>query len=139
MKTIGSDMDDKHQILKEWYKLRSRTMVIGIIRKALFIFEYSSVATSGLYYYRYMIKDENPELYYSICLATVFVTAFFSSVMAGPYLDRTQNLRGFVLATTLMSVFGNIMYLVSSSKWIPIFGKAISGLSEGVGPGFAGP
>ena len=73
-----------------------------------------------------------------MCLAANYVTAFFSSLMAGPYLDRTRNLRGFVLATALMSALGNTIYLVSISKWIPIFGKALSGLSEGVGPGFAG-
>ena len=138
METIGSNTNEKHRILQEWYKLRSKTMVIGIIRKALFIFDYSSVATSGLYYYRYMIKNENPELYYSICLAAVFMTAFFASLLAGPYLDRTRNLRNFVLITTFTSILGNILYLASFSKWIPIFGKALTGLSEGAETGFAG-
>ena len=67
----------------------------------------SSTATSGLYYYRYMIKNENPEYYYPICLAAVFLTALFASLMARQYLDWTPSLRCFILITTFKSILGN--------------------------------
>jgi len=133
-----SEKGKEDEILREWYKLRHRTMIIGLLHKAIFIFEYSSVAISALYYYQHSIENENPQLYYSLCMGVVYVTAFFSSIYSGSYFDRTGNLREVVLLTILLSMFGNVLYLVSYSKWIPILGRALCGLSDGARPGFAG-
>jgi len=135
MVCLGKDDDDQ---LREWYKLRQRTMIIGLLHKALFMFEYSSVAISALYYYEHSIENENPQFYYSLSMGTVYFTALFSSVFGGLYVDRTGRLREVVLLTIFLSTFGNVLYLVTYSKWFPILGRALCGLAEGARPGFGG-
>ena len=129
---------DTSDSLQEWYKLRHRTMVIGLLHKSIFIFEYSSVSISALYYYQHSIENENPQLYYSLCMGVVYLVALFSSFHGGKYIDRTGNLREIVLMTIFLSICGNALYLISYSKWFPIIGRALCGLAEGARPGFAG-
>ena len=130
--------ESSNDVLREWYKLRHQTMLLSILQMSIYVFELASVAISALYYYKYMIKNENPTFYYSLAMGTVYFTAFLSSIYACNYVDQTGKLREFVLVTIVISMLGNFLYLISYSKWFPVLGRALCGIADSARPGFAG-
>ena len=130
--------EKEESIMNEWYKMRRRIVIFAYIQKTIFSFEYASTAISALFYYRLMIKPENPVLYYSIAMGVIYLTASCSAVYGGWYVDKTGGLRKYHIIANLFSIVGNLIYSVSYSKWYPILGRAISGISDGVQPGLGG-
>ena len=125
-------------IMAEWYRMRSQTKAMAFIQKTIFSFEYASVAISALFYYQKTIQPKDPVLFYSITMGVIYLTASCSAVYGGRFVDRTGRLRVFSIFVSIFSIVGNIIYSVPYSKWFPILGRSLSGISDGVQPGIAG-
>ena len=110
----------------------------GLHTKTILSFEYASVAISALFYYQKTIKPKDPVLFYSITMGAIFITASCSAVYGGRFVDRTGRLRAFSILVSIFSIVGNIIYSVPYSKWFPILGRSLCGISDGVQPGIAG-
>ena len=135
--------DEKHkltdeQILESWYRKRRNTTIIIFLDKCLYAFEYSAIGISGLYYYKFTIKADNPKLYYSIAMAAIFFVGIISAFFAGLYIDRTRKCREYLLVSNLFTIIGNLIYVLPFSKWLPIIGRAICGVADGAKPGCQG-
>ena len=128
--------EKEESIMKEWYQLRKRLAIFACIQRGIFTFEFASIVISALFYYRLTIKPDNPVLYYSVAMGIIFLTAPCSAVYGGWYVDKTGGLRKFHIIANLFSIFGNLIYVVPYSKWYPILGRAMSGISDGIQPGF---
>ena len=125
-------------IMKEWYKMRRRVVIFAYIQRTIFIFEFASTVISALFYYRVMIQPTDPVLFYSISVGVIYLTASCSSVLGGWYVDRTGLLREFHIFVNLFSIVGNFIYSVPYSKWFPVIGRMLSGITDGSQPGLAG-
>ena len=138
-KTREDLLDSKEEsIMAEWYRMRSRLKAMAYIQKTIFSFEYSCVGISALFYYQKTIRPDNPVLFYSIALGVIYLTSSLSAVYGGRFVDRTGRLRAFSIFVSIFSIAGNVIYSVPYSKWLPILGRGLSGISDGVQPGIAG-
>ena len=95
---LTQNNDEQHkltddQILESWYRKRRNTTIIIFLDKCLYAFEYSAISISALYYYKFTIKADNPQLYYSIAMAALYIVSIFSAFFAGRYIDRTRKCR----------------------------------------------
>ena len=115
--------------MAEWYRMRSQTKAMAYIQKTILSFEYASVAISALFYYQKTIKPKDPVLFYSITMGAIFITASCSAVYGGRFVDRTGRLRAFSILVSIFSIVGNIIYSVPYSKWFPILGRSLCGIS----------
>ena len=131
-------MRDEDKILKAWYAKRRQTTIIGILQKCIFAFEYSSVAVSALYYYHNTFKVENARLFYSITMAIMYFSAAFSAIFVGRYMDKTRNLRRITMISALLSISGNIIYILPYSKYFPILARGLCGMADGIQPAMSG-
>ena len=128
----------ERSIMAEWYRMRSQTKAMAYIQKTTFSFEYASVAISALFYYQKTIQPKDPVFFYSITMGVIYLTASCSAVYGGRFVDRTGRLRAFSIFVSIFSIVGNIIYSVPYSKWFPILGRSLCGISDGVQPGIAG-
>ena len=126
------------QILNAWFIKRRRTTILGVLQRSLFAFEYSAVAVSALYYYRYTLKVHEAKFFYSISMAVMFLTAASSAMVIGRYMDQTRHLRRLALTTAFFSVVGNIFYTIPYSRYFPIIARGLCGISDGIQPAMAG-
>ena len=65
-------------------------------------------------------------------MGAMYASTFISVVMSAPYMDRSRNLRRITLATIVFSVIGNLTYTLSFSPYMPIFGRLLSSVKDGV-------
>ncbi|XP_066922872.1 uncharacterized protein [Clytia hemisphaerica] len=130
--------DNEDQILQAWYTKRRRTTVIGILQKCIFAFEYSSVAVSALYYYQNTFQVQNARLFYSITMAIMYFSAAFSATFVGRYMDKTRNLRRITMMSALLSISGNIIYILPFSRYFPILARGLCGMADGIQPAMSG-
>lgn len=131
-------IEKDESIISDWYQKRRYLFILGCIQKTIIAFQYASTTISALFYYRLMIKSENPVFYYSVAMGVMFFTASCSAIYGGWYIDKTRSLRKYHLIANLFSIVGNLIYVVPYSKWCPILGRALCGISDSVQPGLGG-
>ena len=130
---------NKQQILQAWYMKRKKTLLVIYISTCLYLFEYSSIVISALYYYKYTIKVENPKLYYSLTLGAAFLLTPILSVIVGKYTDRTRDVRTVALILSFVNIVGNLLYVFPLfNNWLPIFGRILCGIPDGIKSAFVG-
>ena len=135
---VANLSQNEHQILQDWYIKRKKNLMVTYISECLYMFEYSAILISALYYYKDTIKVENPKLYYSLTLGAAYLLTPFSSVIVGKYTDRTRNIRKVALILSFFNIVGNLFYVFPLFNWLPIFGRMLCGVPDGVRPAFLG-
>lgn len=138
MTTGDTTQLEEDVLLKDWYQKRRNTTIIVFLDKCLFAFESSAIGISALYYYQYTIKADDPKFYYSLAMGAMFFAALLTSVFVGRYVDRTRNIRGYMLITIMLAVIGNFMYALPFSKWLPIISRCLCGFADGGIPAIEG-
>ena len=124
--------ESEHKILQDWYKKRKISLLVTYMNTCLYKFEYTSIVISALFYYKYTIKVENPKLYYSLTLGAAFLLTPISSVIVGKYTDRTRDVRKVALILSFFNIVGNLFYVFPLFNWLPIFGRLLCGVPDGV-------
>ena len=128
----------QNKILQDWYKKRKWFIIIATFNQCLYLFEFSALSLSALYYFTFTMKVENPKLYFSLTIGAMYVLCPFSSLFAGRYVDRTRNLRKITLLFSILNLLGNLMYVFPLLNWFPILGRFICGIPSGIRPAFTG-
>ena len=124
--------DNEEEVLQKWYKKRRYNLYVYTVCKCLYGFEYSAISISALYYFQYIIRVSNPKLYYSAAIGALFVSPVISSSWLGRYVDRSRNLRGAALCVACFNFAGNVIYVLPFVSWLPILGRFICGIAEGI-------
>ena len=137
----ASNKDIEEQSEKEkrkWYTRRTLVSWIGLIQQSLLYFEHSAVLISALFYYQNLFDVENPKFYYILSLGSYMLSGMTSVMICGYYMDRTRNLRRICLTSLALLVIGNIVYVMTYSRWLPILGRLFCGINNGVRPPLTG-
>ena len=130
--------NEESKILQDWLKKRSRNVIVTYFYMFMFVFEYSSIVISALFYFKDTLKVENPNLYYSLTLGAASFFTPISSILMGKYTDRTRDVRRVALLITLFNFVGNIFYVFPVVNWLPIVGRLLCGIPDGVKSAFTG-
>ena len=120
------------KLKQTWYRKRQIVTYFGCVQLCVLYFEYSVVSITALYYYKETFKLENPNFYFGLSMAVLCASRVVSVFFCGPYMDRTRDLRKIVFVTTFFNTIGNLMYTMTYSKWLPIIGRFLCGISDGV-------
>ena len=136
-KSSKSNPDDATS-LKEWYAKRRMFTVIYTVQQCLLYFEYSAVSISALYYYKETFKVSNPNFFYGINMASLYLTAVIFVNLCGRFTDRTRDIRRVAFVTIAFSAAGNLIYTMTYSKWLPIIGRLLCGSGDGFRTAMAG-
>lgn len=134
----GRILQNEQQILKDWYKKRKRNLIVIYFNTCMYIFEYSAIVISALFYFKNTLKVANPNLYYSLTLGAAFAFTPISTIIAGRYTDKTRNIRKVALVLSLFNTFGNLFYVFPFVNWLPIIGRLLCGIPDGVKSAFTG-
>ena len=141
MKTYPSEDEisqEEKKILQAWYKKRTLNLIVTFINGCLYNFEYAVITISALYYFKDTIKVSNPALYYSLATGAMFVLDPISSIMVGKYTDRTRNVRKVALILAFFNIAGNLLYSFPFFDWIPIVGRLLCGIPDGIKAAYLG-
>ena len=113
-------------------------ILVTYFNMVMYQFEYASIVISALFYYRNTLKVENPDLYYSLTLGAMYLFVPLSSVIVGKYTDKTRDLRKVALFISLFNTVGNLLYVFPIYNWLPIVGRMLCGIPDGVKSAFVG-
>ena len=130
--------EEKEEMKKSWYRKRQIFTYFGIIVNFVNYFEYSAVSITALYYYKETFKLQNPNFYYGFGFSCMCLSSLLSVFICGFLMDRTRDLRKIVPTATLFCAFGNLMYTMTFSKWLPVIGRLLCGTFDGITISIAG-
>ena len=135
---VSATKVDEDKILQDWYKKRRLNVVVTYFYMFMFIFEYSSIVISALFYFKDTLKVNNPKLYYSLALGAASFCTPISSIVVGKYTDKTRDVRRVALFLSLFNIVGNLCYVFPLVNWLPIVGRMFCGFPDGVKSAFTG-
>ena len=136
-KSIKSSPEDA-PALKEWYAKRRMFTVIYTVQQCLIYFEYTAISISALYYYKETYRVSNPSFFYGISMASLYPATIIFVKLCGRFTDRTRDIRRVAFVTIAFSAAGNLIYTMTYSKWLPIFGRLLCGSGDGFRTAMAG-
>ena len=116
--------------LEKWKKKRKWTTYIFYAFATLLGLEYSAVVLSLMFYLKDTIKVDHAPRYYSIGMTAMCSSAILSSVTLGRFIDKSRNVRGFMLTVNAVNVIGNVIYSLNFSPYLPICGRFLCGVSD---------
>lgn len=125
-------MDQNEVDIESWYNKRWWTTTIAIAQTSLLFFEYSAFQISGLYYFKNDFILENPKLFYSLCMGTIFLSGLISVIVCSRYMEATGDLKSVISITSVLNAFGNLMYTWTYSPYFALFGRFIAGVNMGI-------
>ncbi|XP_066929122.1 uncharacterized protein [Clytia hemisphaerica] len=129
---------EEGKLLRSWYRKRKYNLSVFIVMKCLYAFEGSAISISALYYFQNVLKVRDPKLYYSLATGALALSSMFSSAMVGRHVDRHRNLRQTSFVVGLFNIAGNLLYVLPFMNWLPIFGRFLCGIADGVRPAYVG-
>ena len=130
--------NEENETLQDWYKKRKNNTIITYINTCIYVFEYSAIVISALFYYKDTLKVSNPQLYYSLTLGSIYILVPVSSVVVGKYTDKTRDVRKVALFLSYFNIVGNLFYVFPVFNWLPIIGRMLCGIPDGVKSAFMG-
>ena len=79
------------------------------------------------FYFKDVMKTEDPGFYYGFSRACLCTSGAICSTLVSYYGDRTNKIREMSIALSVLSIIGNILYLLYYSPYIILFGQFLSG------------
>ena len=132
------DEEEEEAMLQEWYIKRRKTLIVIFVNCCLYLFEMSAIAISAMYYFQYTLKVHNIKLFYSCALAGTFLLMPFSCLLVGRFTDRTRRVRAVALFVSSFNIIGNLMYVFAFYSWLPIVGRILCGIPDGIKSAYIG-
>ena len=77
------------------------------------------------YYLKNTIKVENPDFYFGLSQAALFLSGTIASIIGSYYADYTKNVREICLFEDLLNITGNVMYSLHYSPYLILFGQLL--------------
>ena len=82
------------------------------------------------YYLKDTVHVENPDLYFGLSQAALFLSGAVASIVGSYYSDYTKNYREICLVEDVLNIIGNIMYSLYYSPYLIVFGQLLIGTSS---------
>ena len=122
----------------QWIKKRRKTTYMIYVYALLLGTEYSSIVLTLYLYLKEIVKVDHISFYYSIVMTSMNLSALATGLLAGRYIDRTRNIRKFVLVVLSITMLGNVLYTLHFSVWFLVVGRILCGFGEAVNSALSG-
>ena len=129
---------NEQEVLNDWYRKRRLNLIVTYFNTCMYQFEYAAVSISALFYYKYTLKVENPKMYYALTMGATYLIGPISPVVVGKYTDRTRKVRKIALTLSLFNIAGNLLYSLPFFTWLPIVGRILCGIPDGIKAAYYG-
>ncbi|XP_057308154.1 uncharacterized protein LOC130646037 [Hydractinia symbiolongicarpus] len=92
--------------------------------------DYSIIMSTLVLYLNDLVKVSNPNLYYSIILGAFAVSSILVGTVCGRFVDRTRNLKMYIILVLLLMLIGNLFYAVYLHPAFLIIGRFLAGIGD---------
>ena len=79
------------------------------------------------YYLKNTVKVKNPDFYFGLSQAALFLSGAIASIIGSYYADYTKNIREICLFEDVLNIIGNVMYSLHYSPYLILFGQLLVG------------
>ena len=123
-------MVNKDVNMEEWQRKRKWIFINLCIGALAYGLSLNIYFPTEYYYLKYTVKVENPDLYFGLAQASLFLSGVVCSIIGSYYADYTKNIREICLFEDVLNVIGNIMYTLYYSPYLIFFGQLLIGTTS---------
>lgn len=113
--------------LKVWLKKREWFYINLCFGSFIYGLSITVYYPTEYYYFKDYIKVKQPDMYYGLSWACLSGSGVVTSILASFYMDSTKNLRELCIFINLISVVGNLLYILYYSPFFILFGQILIG------------
>ena len=125
-----SYVKDRH--FEKWKKQRRNTTWVFTVFSFLLGMEYSAVVLTLWYYLKALVHINHVPIYYSVIMVSMALTGTIGNVVFGRYIDKSRNIRRFMLIINMVSIIGNLLYTLHFSVGFLILGRLLCGFNDSI-------
>ena len=123
-------MGDKNVNIEEWRRKRKWMLINLCIGALAYSLSLNIYFPTEYYYLKHSVKVENPDLYFGLAQASLFLSGVICSIVGSYYADYTKNIREICLFEDVLNTIGNIMYSLYYSPYLILFGQLLIGTTS---------
>ena len=123
-------MVEKYLNMEKWRKRRKWMFINQCIGALAYGLSLNIYFPTEYYYLKNTVKVENPDLYFGLAQASLFLSGVTCSIIGSYYCDYTKNIREICLFEDVLNIVGNIMYTLYYSPYLILFGQLLIGTTS---------
>ena len=123
-------MGDKNINMEEWQRKRKWIFINLCIGALAYGLSLNIYFPTEYYYLKNTVKVENPDLYFGLAQASLFLSGVICSIVGSYYADCTKNVREICLIEDVLNIIGNIMYTLYYSPYLILLGQLLIGTTS---------
>ena len=125
-------------VSEDWMQKRKWTVINAYFVSIIFGLSKTIYYPTDLYYFRDTMKVEKPQIFFGTGFAINCGALFISSLCGGYYADKTKRVREILLASSAITIIGNVFFLLHISPYLVLFGKFLIGFGGIDAPALVG-
>ena len=116
--------------MERWQRRRTLMFINQCVGAFAYGLSLNAYFSTEYYYLKDTVRVENPDLYFGLSQAALFLSGAVASIAGSYYSDYTKNYRGICLVEDVLNIIGNIMYSLYYSPYLIVFGQLLIGTSS---------
>ena len=116
--------------MKEWQKKGNWMFFNHCVAAVAYGLSLDAYFPTEYFYLTDTVKVKDPDLYFGLSKAFLYLSGAKSSIIGSYYVDYTKNIREICLLEDLLNIVGNIMYSLYFSPYLILFGQLLIGTSS---------
>ena len=120
-------MGGKNNSMEIWQRKRKWMFINLCIGAMSYGLSLNIYFPTEYYYLKNTVKVENPDFYFGLSQATLFLSGTIFSIIGSYYADYTKNIREICLVEDVLNIIGNVLYSLHYSPYLILFGQLLVG------------